>query len=366
VKIRNLLTVVAMMSFLLFGIGTAYAVYGVADDVPGEDIVVPFICQVSGTMDTQWAISEVLGISTAAVVHVFNVESQFVVDLGATWTANDTVTSGCKVLVSGLSPSQVTALTTTVTENGVTDTVYAGYVIYVDVFALNQFVSWVYLNDIPNGFSAGFDAFGAENAVDAPFGFPGTIPSELNEDGNATGAPGPVPVAPVVLYPRYYFFNTNTGTFNWWIVLKGGPVDKNHILEGFICNEEENCVSLDIPVPNNLNFIDVGPIVPASIFHTTVIDDQKLSPGELTGQGGGYAILFPVTSTFPLVPFFVDEPCVTAAGFPYVDQGGVIESCIDSIIAWSYQRAATGLVISNWDTIHPVHGVRPLAVLSGQ
>jgi hypothetical protein len=61
VKIRNLLAVVAMISILLFGVGTALAVTGVDDEVPANDAVIPFVCQVGGGLDTSWLFADVFG-----------------------------------------------------------------------------------------------------------------------------------------------------------------------------------------------------------------------------------------------------------------------------------------------------------------
>lgn len=353
------------MSVLFFGIGTAHAVFGLNDNVPGEDIVIPFICQVgTGTLDTQWAIAEVDGINATATVYYFNQKSEFVTDEVKKWTAYDVFSDGCKNLISRLGTSSLfaTELTTTVTENGTPDSVYVGYAIYInDAALLNQFVSWVYLNDIPNGFNAGFDGYDVEDGVDIPVSFPFVLPSELNEDG--WGAPGifsgitlPYPIADTTLIPRYYFFNTNAGTFNWWIILKGGPTDPNHLLSGDICNEDEGCLSFGVDVPYNLNIIDVEPIIPTSIFVSTT---------GIPGEGGGFAVLTPETSgIYPAIVGFVDEPCLKAdAGiiygdvFPYIDQSGNAESCIDSTIGWAYQRAATGTVVSNWDVAHEMHAI---------
>lgn len=338
VRIRNLLTVVAMFSVLLFGIGTAHAVLGLPDDTPAQDIVVPFICEdAPGTLDTQWAIAEVAGFfPNFADVYIFNRLSQFVKDETAEWTPFDVISDGCKVLLTRLSPTQKTALQTTVTQNGTSKTVFVGYVIYHNVFLdSDQFVSWVYFNDIPNGFNVGFNAYGAEGGVDTPVGFPIATPSDLVEGANYT-APTPTPVTASFFFPRYFFLNTNAGTFNWWIILKGGPVDNtpDQLNCSEVCNEEEQCASLTIPTPNNINIIDVKQILPPNILHDTVIEDGALSAGETSGQGGGFAV------------------CQTMDG-AVAGYGAV------TALGWSYQRAATGTVISNWDAMHPMHAIRP-------
>ena len=60
-KIRSLLTILAMFSVLLLGAGTAHAVYGVADDVPAQDLIIPIICgkDANNGVNTAIAIAEV-------------------------------------------------------------------------------------------------------------------------------------------------------------------------------------------------------------------------------------------------------------------------------------------------------------------
>jgi hypothetical protein len=310
--------VAAMFSIVLFSIGTAQAFLGIPDDTPGTDQVIPFICEVSGSLDTQWAIAEVTGVPAHATVYVFNRLSQFVIDADETWTAFDIISDGCKNLVAGLSPANQTALRTTVTENGVAKTVFVGYVIYFNDVVLDQLIPWVYLNEMINGFNAGFNGFSVEGGIDVPAGFPLT-PSALNENAGAN------PVTASAFFPRYFFFNTNAGTFNWWIVLIGGPANGAHNLNGSICNEEEDCRSVQIFVPLNLNFIDVKQFIPPVIFVDTA---------GTPGLGGGMGLFATQTGA--------------ALGFG-----------TNSALGWAYQRAATGVVLPNWDVVHPMHAIRP-------
>ena len=65
VKKKSLL-IIAILSVLLVGVGTAYAVIGVGDDVPGQDLVIPFMCgrtdvDSSNTLNTLYTIAEVKG-----------------------------------------------------------------------------------------------------------------------------------------------------------------------------------------------------------------------------------------------------------------------------------------------------------------
>ena len=324
-KIRNLLTVVAMFSVLLFSVGTAQAVLGVADDVPGTDNVIPFFCEddgldavvADGSMNTLWAIAETTGVPALASVFVFNVKSEFVIDDRASWTPFDILANDCKTLIAGLSPVDRAKLQAPVATNGTAKTIFAGYIIYFNDVVNDQLIPWEYLVDMPNGFAAGFNGFAVEGGVDIPVGFPQLTPSDLTEAG--------VPVSASALFPRFFFLNNNSGTYNWWIILKGGPITTTaatmHRLNGSICDEDENCISVLINVPNNLNILDVRPLLPASIF---------------TGSGGGFGRFATQSGA--------------ALGFLNPTTGAIVTT-----LGWSYQRASTGAVISNWDVIHPMH-----------
>lgn len=320
-KFKNLLVIVAMISVLFLSIGTSHAVPGVADYVPGTDSVVIFMCEdtaadldpvvPSGTMNTLWAIAETTGISAAASTFIFNTKSEFVLDDRAAWTPLDVVVDDCQSMIAGLSEANRAALRHTVTMNGVAKTVFAGYVVYFNDVLADQFISWQYMVDMPNGFSAGFNGFSAEGGVDFTSAFPFTA-SDLAENL------GLDPVNASELYPRWFLLNTNANTFNWWIILKGGPsVTSGHVLSGIICDEAENCKSIAINIPLNLNIIDVKPIIPAAL-----------------------------KASYP------------AGGFGLFD---VIVPSNRSILGWSYQRAATNAISTNWDVIHPMHRWGPIS-----
>jgi len=369
---------------MLFSVGSVYAIVTTPDDVPGQDIVIPIVCEdthlidytllpasvwlansgvADGTFNTVWAIAEVVPNSpTTANVYVYNVKSEFVKDTSAQWTAMDVINNDCQSLIASMSGAQREKMAALVTINGEARIIYAGYVIYVNqgynpaapfvpIAPFDQLVSWVYQVDMPNGFAAGYNGYDVEGGIDTPLGFP-FIPSDLDE------AAGASIVSASQLYPRYFFlnanatpYNVNTTTFNWWYILKGGPVNPLHNLNGVICNEEEECVSLTIFVPNNFNIIDVGSYIPSSIFHTTVIQEHNtladmsnsvvgISAGETANMGGGFAQFYTNTG---ILPNFLNPTT----------------SAIVSTLGWSYQRAATGAAISNWDVIHPMHATRP-------
>jgi len=372
--VKKILMLVAMLSIMLFSVGSVYAIPGTPDDVPGQDIVIPIVCEDNhyidvaltpsstygtntgvddGTLNTLWAIAEVVNQPVRTNVFLYNVKSEFIKDSAAVWTANDVVNSDCKTFMGMLSNDQRKKMAAVVTVNGTQKIIYAGYIIYQNIgfeativnpsgySPTDQFVSWIYQVDMPNGFAAGYNGYSVEGGVDTPVGFQ-FVPSNLWE--------GATPLATSFFFPRYFFLNTDAGTYNWWYILKGGPVVASHRLNGFICNEEEECFSLLIPTPNNFNIIDVAYYLPSTIFHTTVIEDAiyALSPGEVANMGGGFGIF--ATETGDSV-----APCLTAGYHPVSGATCAIEV---SSLGWSYQRAQTGGVITNWDVIHPMHAIR--------
>lgn len=300
-KIRNLLTVVAMLSVFLFSVGTAQAVLGVADDVPGTDNVIPIICEENGTLNTSWAIGEVLGLGAGADVFVFNRRSELVLDTRETWTGFDIQSNDCQSLVALMSTAQKTQMRLAI--GGVN--YFVGYVLYFNDVVTDQLVPWVYLTDLPSGFASGFNGFAAEGGVDlvavAP---PAVFHTDLLEAAT-------VPVTASALFPRFFILNANTDTFNWWIILAGQNV-ATRALNGAICNEEEDCISLIIPIPDEVNIIVVANVIPAALF-----------------------------TTFPhagMGVFAVDPAAVTY-----------------SIFGWAYQRQQSANVQASWDVVHPMH-----------
>ncbi|MCX8070815.1 MAG: hypothetical protein N2738_09955, partial [Thermodesulfovibrionales bacterium] len=62
------------------GLKDVVRVLGVADDAPGNDVVIPFICGADATngLDTLWAIGETQNIATTLHFFVYNSRSVFV------------------------------------------------------------------------------------------------------------------------------------------------------------------------------------------------------------------------------------------------------------------------------------------------
>lgn len=295
---RRILLLIAIVSMVFMFTNTAHAVLGVVDDVPGTDVVFPIICEKGGTLNTLYAIANIFGTGATADLLVFDRKSNMIYDDVAKWTPGDVLSGDCQSLVAGMSAMQKSALEVTIGGK----TYYVGYVEFInDHWPDNdQFISWVYLVDLPKGFASGFNGFQAE----------GYLTDELCEYDSAAGTA--VCQVALALFPRYFILNDKPDTSNWWILVYGDN-DNNRTLDGMICNEDEHCISLSIRVPNELNIIDVGPYVPAALH-----------------------------SDYP------------KAGFGWFWNN---ESDFNNTVyGFSYQRAQGNSVAATWDVIHPIHG----------
>ncbi|MEW6584541.1 MAG: hypothetical protein AB1442_02905 [Nitrospirota bacterium] len=335
-RIRNLLSVVAMLSVLLFGFGTAHAVLGVADQVPGQDVVFPIICgQTGNNLNTLWAIADTVATpdvpfsdnQSCARIFVFDKRSQLVFDDDICWTANDVVVDDCKALIARMSTSQQAALEVDLDPGAVTH--YAGYITYQQAPDLlpgaalvDRYVPWVYLVDLQKGFAAGMNGVAAELGL----GIPG-----LNE------VSGSLPVTAATIFPRYFILNTLADSWNWWILLMGANEDAttpfvyDRRLQCVICNEEEVCISTFIDIPDELMILNVVDHLPAVLHETPPF------------AGFANCSIVSTSGTFTQVGTIdANDPATTTDDVPY------------SLYGWSYQRAADSSATLSWSVIHTI------------
>jgi hypothetical protein len=346
VKKKSLLAAIVILSVLLIGIGTSYAIYGVPDDVPGQDLVWPIICAktpvASNSLNTNWAIADLVGgtpdangnVATTACV-IKTVRSVPVFDFGYVWTPYDVVVDDCESLVSTLTTNNKTALTVTI---GGVD-YYAGYVqcqhtngITGDNFVTNRFMNNLYLIDAPQGFASGFNGPSLEDGSGTP-----AASNFLGEFGDQ------VQITAGQLFARYFINNTNANSWDWWILLMGRNeyntinVQSTRVLNGSVCDEAEHCQSVIIEIPDELNIIDVAEHLPGAPLITTY---PRAGFGYFTINEQGHRILLGDAGEFTLVG---------------TSNNGVVSSQpFYSAYAWSYERAEAGNAFANYDVIHPM------------
>jgi len=372
VKIRNLLAFVAMLSVLLLGIGTVYAVPGINDAVPGQDIVVPIICGNCGTdticgniddssgLNTLIAIAEVKGgtpllsgsypkndngQTPKVCMHldIRNRTSCTVLTKDHCWSPWDIEGFDCKALTRFVGSSMDTTI------DGVHYNV--GYVIYTQTDYSdkldNKFIAWEYLVDLTKGFASGFNGLSMENGVG----------DNLGEDAGSS------PITAHDFFPRYFINNNDPDSWTWWILLAGrnevglygnGPSCGNtcpsavlsRSLTGDLCNEAEVCVDFGIEIPYEMNVISVGDIPQLG----------EVWPDPSAQRKG-----------FALVKIVEEGDMTTGAHIttegtvnPSIPICGLNAEEFYSMFGWSQQRAksndpsSTGFNLS-WDVAHEMH-----------
>ena len=348
---RNLFAVVAMLSVFLLSAGTALAVFSVNDIVPGQDVVIPIVCEghanlptgdaTFGTLDTLFAIGEKNGGDhfpdslnvVCADVFVYDSRSKERFDTEYCWTAYDVVTDSCSGLLDRMSPIAQSFME--VTKNG--KKFFAGYVVVKQTDATkvgNRFLPWVYLTDLPKGFASGMNGIASEQGVSI------NDLSEVNGDA---------PITAESIYPRMFIMNDKPETWNWWILLLGRNTytqlslpSFNRILDCQICNEDEICESETISIPDELNIINVrehltGSVIPAC-FGAPACPIAGF--GRCTIRESGETILLgqvAITGTANFLPIDLGAPS------PYY-----------SLYGYSYQRAAESTATLSWDVIQEI------------
>jgi len=348
VKIRSLLTILAMFSVLLLGAGTAHAVYGVADDVPAQDLIIPIICgkDANNGVNTAIAIAEVtcgslidppiVGWPNAVVQGHFGVNTVRSDELHTFdhyWTCHDVEDFNCKDIVADMNPTDQTAMEITLAGK----VYYAGYLTLRNFTDGDErFVGWAYLNDLQKGIIDGMNALAMENGI-------GTMLEE-------NGLNGPITVE--TFFPRYFILNSNSDTYNWWLFLFGrnqlscggvapapaapGAVP-GRLVTGIICNQEEVCPDFDFPVPYELNILNVA---------------DRLPGGLHSGYPkGGFARL----QVLEAIDASLVRRTVNGTRDFTVTLCGYLANQFYSGWGWSYQRAIASNAIDSWGAIHPMH-----------
>jgi len=387
VKKKSLLTVIAIISVLLVGVGAAYAVIGVGDDVPGQDLVIPFVCgrtdlDSNNTLNTLYTIAEVKGggpvgmdwVSTDRLL--YNSRSITTIDFPTPFTAHDLLSFDCHTdfygnplatpPIPGQSVSTLNDYTITVDDvkylagytvlrqNGANDGFCTGpawpFGVVVsctansDCYAQGQitatcdkspqdrFVGWNYLVDLPKGFASGFNAISEEGGAGPNLG-------EIAGFG---------PVTAETLYPRIYLHNALADTWNWWIILAGrnelncGGVTpyEGRRLTGFVCTIDEICNSFSVRIPDELNIIDLINKVP----------QVSTIPGY---PKSGFAIAHVVES------YAKSGTIYNITGTTNSGDCGTDPYSGYSLYGYSYQRAQSDNPIGgfngSWDVVHPMH-----------
>jgi hypothetical protein len=323
------------------------AVMGALDDVPSQDVVMPFICEIGGGLDTLWAVAETRNTKASGSLRVYGWESSNnIYGKSVSWTAMDVVSNNACNLVSRMSTSASNRLKKDIDGDQIDD-YYIGYVIYKNNKQVDQFVGWWYLSDLAKGFIAGATAYQAEQGVD---------PESLGENANNSAVfdpqdltntytvgdnlfddasvwreyidNGPSAITARSMFPRYFIFNDDPESWTWWIMLSG---NESNGFRCSICNEEEDCLSSGFST-EEFGVFDVTRILPAAL-HANF-------------PKAGYA-----RCTFDNSESYVER----------VDDNrdGRLDSIVitrrNSIMGWAYQRASRESLEGSWSVLQNIH-----------
>jgi hypothetical protein len=169
---KTFLTIILLLSSMIIFQNDVQAVKGVADGVPANSLVFPFICERGefGGLNTFWAIAETKGLEGEpgpfrAYLKLYDKDGILRYDDGLEFTGSDVVSGECQGIVRSMPVSERSFLATTI---GGTD-YWAGYIIVEGLDGVDRFVGWTTLYDYSNGSAAGFKPFHAEGGVDDDF-----------------------------------------------------------------------------------------------------------------------------------------------------------------------------------------------------
>ena len=358
-KKKSLLVIIAVLSVFLVGIGSAHARLSANDYVPGQDVIVPIICEgtldaqnnpIFGGLNTNIAIAETRdGLALAdpdsayvviASLTVYDPQSRLVYDDKRKWTKYDVVVDNCQDMVLDAPAAARARMRVDMPkQDGSVINLFVGYAVYrQDVTSINRFVPWAYLIDLGKGFASGFNGISVEDGIGLQMGEAG----------------GDRPVTMNSIFPRMFLLNGRADTWNWWILLFGrnelglvNPIQYTtyRYLDGYMCDEQELCRSVHIPIPHELNLIDVLTYLP---------NDIKTACGFPANSCGGFARLTITESGSELFPAIASISITGTANdkLPLVSPPEFYSG-----YGWSYERAADSTASLSWDVMHEIHRI---------
>jgi len=263
---KSLIIGLTALSLILCA-GTAYSIEG-----PSAEVVFPFICKVPTGfivnpehLEMVFTIANVTNLDVHVSALVRNFKSVALFDYAVHLTPYDVSSNTCLGVIAMMPAAAKTAMIKTI--NGVQ--YYAGYISYdVEEPASGALIGWGQMETLRT-----VVLFGGLNVwlyTDA--GFNG-VP-DFHSLVNAATIIHDCPTCPWVidsnqkLMPRYKIANNDPDTHNWWIIMT--PSDAltttlgtcTRVMEGIICDEQEHCLSIAIPIPDQVNVVNVADILP--------------------------------------------------------------------------------------------------------
>lgn len=261
------------------------ALIGMPDDAPGTDAVVPFICDISGATGLNTLIM-FMDIDPGGAVDInfhytiYTVRSVTVYDDDLTGTDGDIVSTDGFTEVAKMAPAIRTQLEVDLDGDGVNDH-YAGYIYYDNnVATSNDVVGSFYFVNLAAGVAAatnipmkewnnninaganGFQAVMAPAASNIELFSPNALKGAEDLQIGAGGAAF-VNATAFGIYPRFYI--QASGDSTWLIFWKSANTIPGTLHVDFF-DSEENDVSSNIPLDDELTILDIEPYLPIGLF----------------------------------------------------------------------------------------------------
>ena len=359
---KKLIAIAAMLSVMFFGFGTSHALIGVPDDVPGMDILVPWI-YVSmpgfGNENTLITVTDVKapnfpGNTTLHCV-IYDIDSNPLHNWEVRLTPFDVyVTNGLEI-INAMAPGMAAQLQIDIDNNGTPDH-WAGYVLIEEVtwgitpFLLtgqncNHLISHVYqvyltagmataINGVSYEYWDGLSRLRQRGAI-FPWRFFGDEAFSANAlfVGKTTDT---LPFFPPIgdatffrLMPRYFILDdVGVNLLMIWTETFYTGIPPPGVIHCDFYDEEENVLSSNIPLVNELNILKVRDIIPAGLFSGVY-------------PWGGW--------------IDIRTPDVFANGW-FTDANGnlIWDGAEREWLGYSWQRAR-GPANEAWEVVHPAH-----------
>jgi len=287
---KSLIIGLAVLALTLC-VGTAYSIEG-----PSAEVVFPFICKVPTGLsfvspehlDMVFTIANVTNLDMHVIALVRDFRSNARLDFAVHLTPYDVSSNTCLAVINMMPAAAKTAMIKTI--NGVQ--YYVGYISYdVQDPAAGALIGWGQMETLRTVLFLG----GGLNVwlyTDAGFNGVPDFHSLVNAATTTTSGGYWQIDSNQKLMPRYKIANNDPDTHNWWIIMT--PSDAltttlgtcTRVMEGIICDEQEHCLSIAIPIPDQVNVINVADILPG-FFATFPKSGFAMLDVVLTGTSAG-------------------------------------------------------------------------------
>lgn len=284
---KRILICLSVLVLLGFGAVPAQALIGVPDDVPGRDILVPFF-YVSmpdpyfGDDNTLITITEVKGVATDLHYLVSSKDGRLMFDAFISLTGYDVAVIDALTIINEMSQDAKAALEIDVDGDGVNDH-WAGYIYFFNQWPdKNNLISHVYQVDLPAGRAVSYNPPRLEHPStvanprqvypDSLWNLAGDEAYSANAlwigknllEGN--GVPGPDASFFRMIFRYNIFDKRSENLLIIWVETEYTKIPVPGIILCYFYDEEENIVTINIPINYGLNILDIDMYIPPVLF----------------------------------------------------------------------------------------------------